>query len=107
MQLADYTSVSYQPLAEAFREIAPVEARHAELAEEGLQRLMGEGEGEAIVASIGYWFPRVAASFGQANSPRYEMQKQMGLRQRSNDEMRAEWEAKALAALDRVGIQPG
>ena len=23
------------------------------------------------------------------------------------DEMRAEWEAKALAALDRVGIQPG
>lgn len=107
VQLADYTSVSYQPLAEAFREIAPVEARHAELAEEGLQRLMGEGEGEAIVASIGYWFPRVAASFGQANSPRYEMQKQMGLRQRSNDEMRAEWEAKALAALDRVGIQPG
>ena len=107
VQLADYTSVSYQPLAEAFREIAPVEARHAELAEEGLQRLMGEGEGEAIVASIGYWFPRVAASFGQTNSPRYEMQKQMGLRQRSNDEMRAEWEAKALAALDRVGIQPG
>ena len=107
VQLADYTSVSYQPLAEAFREIAPVEARHADLAEEGLQRLMGEGEGEAIVASIGYWFPRVAASFGQANSPRYEMQKQMGLRQRSNDEMRAEWEAKALAALDRVGIQPG
>ena len=107
VQLADYTSVSYQPLAEAFREIAPVEARHADLAEEGLLRLMGEGEGEAIVASIGYWFPRVAASFGQANSPRYEMQKQMGLRQRSNDEMRAEWEAKALAALDRVGIQPG
>lgn len=107
VQLADYTSVSYQPLAEAFREIAPVEARHADLAEEGLQRLMGEGEGEAIVASIGYWFPRVAASFGQANSPRYEMQKQMGLRQRSNDEMRAEWEAKTLAALDRVGIQPG
>lgn len=107
VQLADYTSVSYQPLAEAFREIAPVEARHADLAEEGLQRLMGEGEGEAIVASIGYWFPRVAASFGQANSPRYEVQKQMGLRQRSNDEMRAEWEAKALAALDRVGIQPG
>ena len=107
VQLADYTSVSYQPLAEAFREIAPVEARHADLAEEGLQRLMGEGEGEAIVASIGYWFPRVAASFGQANSPRYEMQKQLGLRQRSNDEMRAEWEAKTLAALDRVGIQPG
>ena len=69
--------------------------------------ILGEGEGEAIVASIGYWFPRVAASFGQANSPRYEMQKQMGLRQRSNDEMRAEWEAKTLAALDRVGIQPG
>lgn len=107
VQMADLQRVSYQPLAEAFRAIAPVEARHADLAEKGLQRLMGEGEGNAILAAVSYWWPRVAASFGQANSPRFEMQKKMGLRQRSNDEMRADWKAKALAALDRVGIQPG
>lgn len=32
-QLADMQMVSYQPLAEAFRSVAPVELRHAELAD--------------------------------------------------------------------------
>ena len=40
VQLGDMQMVSYQPLAEAFRAIAPVELRHAELAEEGLARLI-------------------------------------------------------------------
>ncbi len=35
VQMKEFSKVSYQPLAEAFRKIAPVEARHAELAEEG------------------------------------------------------------------------
>ena len=39
VQMKEFTQVSYAPLAEAFREIAPIEARHAELAAEGLERL--------------------------------------------------------------------
>ena len=40
VQLDELARVSYQPLADAFRAIAPVEAHHAELAEEGTERLM-------------------------------------------------------------------
>jgi ring-1,2-phenylacetyl-CoA epoxidase subunit PaaA len=107
VQMADFQTLSYQPLAEAFRAIAPVEARHAELAEEGLTRLMNEGRGDAILASVAYWWPRVSVSFGQENSPRFDMLNAMGLRHVSGAEMRSQWEASAMAALDRVGIQPG
>lgn len=107
VQMADFQKLSYQPLAEVFRAIAPVEAHHGALAEEGLARLMAEGAGEAILASVSYWWPRVAASFGQAGSPRFEALRAMGLRHTSNDAMRDQWEAAAMAALARVGIQPG
>ena len=60
IQLAEFRLVSYQPLAEAFRAIAPVERRHAELAEEGLVMLAGEEAGrDELQASIDYWWPRV------------------------------------------------
>ena len=105
VQMADFVKVSYQPLAEAFRDVAPVERRHAELAAEGIERLMGEGQGESLQASVGYWWPRVAASFGAGSGERFEALKAMGLRHRPNAEMRAEWEAKAGEALKRLGLQ--
>jgi len=106
VQMSDFQKLSYQPLAEVFRAIAPVEARHGELAEEGLARLMGEGAGEAILASVSYWWPRVAASFGQAGSLRFEAMRAMGLCHTNNQTLRAQWETEAMAALGRVGIQP-
>jgi ring-1,2-phenylacetyl-CoA epoxidase subunit PaaA len=39
VQMTELTRVSYAPLAEVFREIAPREARHAELGIEGLTRI--------------------------------------------------------------------
>lgn len=107
VQMADFQKLSYQPLAEVFRAIAPVELRHAELAEEGISRLMAEGAGAEILASVSYWWPRVAASFGQADASRFEALRAMGLRHTGTEEMRRKWEAEATAALDRVGIQPG
>lgn len=104
VQLDEFKAVSYQPLADAFRAIAPVEARHAELAEEGLVRLL-EGDAQALLlASARYWWPRVAASFGSAESTRAESLKALGLRHSSNAELLARWEAKAGAALDRLGL---
>ena len=84
VQLAEFQLVSYQPLATAFRSIAPVELRHAELAEEGLERLVGEGQGVDLQASVAYWWPRVAASFGQAESSRFGALRAMGLRRSTN-----------------------
>ncbi|WP_322865364.1 Phenylacetic acid catabolic protein [Aquicoccus sp. G2-2] len=104
VQLEDFQKVSYQPLAEAFRAVAPVEARHAELAEEGIARLMSESRGESLQASVGYWWPRVTASFGTGG--RFEATKAMGLRHRSGADMQSDWAAQAGAALKRNGLQP-
>ncbi|MDK3018955.1 Phenylacetic acid catabolic protein [Pseudodonghicola flavimaris] len=104
VQMADFALVSYQPLAEAFRAIAPVEARHAELAEEGVARLIAAGETETLTDSLSYWWPRVAASFGQMSSPKTESLKAMGLRHASNAELKARWEAEAGQVLGRLGL---
>lgn len=107
VQLAELAQVSYQPLAEAFRAIAPIEAHHADLAEEGLARLVGGGDRAAIRASVAYWWPRVAASFGSAESARAAALAAMGLRRSANAALRARWEAEARAALDRLGLGAG
>ena len=104
VQMADFALVSYQPLAEVFRAIAPTEARHAELAEEGVIKLMENGEAPALQASVDYWWPRVAASFGSTASTKADSLKAMGLRHAGNADLRARWEAEAGAVLARLGL---
>jgi 1,2-phenylacetyl-CoA epoxidase catalytic subunit len=107
LQLGDFKTVSYQPLAEAFRSIAPVEARHADLAEEGLSRLMSEGQGDALQKSVTYWWPRVAASFGTGDSERFEALSAMGLRSTANAELKATWEDDTTSVLGSHGLKAG
>ena len=92
VQITELTRLSYAPLAEVFREIAPREARHAELGLEGLERIMANNEQrEEALESIAYWRPRVAATFGHAGSQRFETQKRLGLRHTPNEDLLAEW----------------
>ncbi|MEP1330306.1 Phenylacetic acid catabolic protein [Pseudophaeobacter sp.] len=107
VQLAEFSLVSYQPLAEAFRAIAPIEARHAELAEEGLERLIEEAGKDGLQEAIDYWWPRVAASFGTEASEKFEGLKAMGLRRTPNGELKTRWQAEAGAILSRLGLKPG
>jgi len=104
VQLEDMAQVSYQPLAEAFRAILPVETRHAELALEGLERLTSEGQSAALQESVSYWWPRVAASFGKGDAERFAALKAMGLRHAQSDAQLADWEARAAARLGAVGL---
>ncbi len=92
IQLTELSYCSYQPLADAFLEILPREERHADLGREGLDRLV-EQEGAAgdIRALAEYWRPRVAASFGGADSQRFDLLKRFGLRREKNEALLAEW----------------
>lgn len=99
VQLTELTRVSYQPLAEVFRGLAPRETRHAELGAEGLARLAATEEGRAEArAALAYWMPRVAAGFGSVSSARFERLARLGLRHRPNADLRADWE-RAVGAL--------
>ncbi|MEQ9695369.1 Phenylacetic acid catabolic protein [Shimia sp. SDUM112013] len=107
VQMAEFSMVSYQPLAEAFRAIAPVEARHAELAEEGVEKLLETEDKAGLQASVDYWWPRVAASFGSAASDKAETLKTMGLRKTANADLKARWEAETKAILEKLGLKAG
>ncbi len=105
VQMTELTRISYAPLAEVFREIAPREARHAELGLEGLVKLAATPEGAAEArASLAYWRPRVAAGFGVAGSGRYDTLKRFGLRHAPNEALLADWERLVAARLAPLGL---
>jgi len=96
IQLAEFSHSSYQPLAEVFHSILPVERRHTELGEEGVIKLVKNSEGarKRILESVDYWRLRVAASFGGAGSPRFDLLRKLGLRHESNRALRDGWDKK-------------
>ena len=105
VQLKEQSHVSYQPLAEVFRAILPREKRHAELGIAGLARIVVDDEGRARArASVAYWYPRVAASFGHSGSARFEMLTRLGLRHTPNETLLAEWEADVDAQLSALRL---
>ncbi|MFC0219347.1 Phenylacetic acid catabolic protein [Pseudochelatococcus lubricantis] len=105
VQLTELTRVSYAPLAEVFREIAPREARHAELGLEGLERIAAADEGRAEArAAVAYWRPRVAATFGVAGSARYGTLARFGLRHTPNETLLARWEGLVAEKLGPLGL---
>ncbi len=106
IQLDEFARVSYQPLGEAFRAILPRETRHAELGEEGLRKIVAdEGGRGAAQASVDYWYPRVAASFGAAGSARFEAARRFGLRQTPNEDLRERWRGDVAALLSDIGLE--
>ena len=82
----------------------PREQRHAELGLAGLAQIAEtEGGREAARASIDYWYPRVAESFGHSGSKRFETLSRFGLRHTPNETLSATWQAEVdtkLAALN-------
>ena len=100
VQLKELARVSYGPLAEIFRDIAPREARHAELGVEGLSQIAETDEGLAQAhAAVDYWRPRVAATFGMASSRRFKMLKKFGLRHMPNEVLLSDWTNQVSAQL--------
>lgn len=104
VQMTELTRLSYAPLAEVFREIAPREARHAELGLEGLEKIVATADGRAaVLEALAYWTPRVATTFGRAGSNRFDTLKKFGLRRTPNEQLLVQWEkavAERLAPLN-------
>ncbi|HRO10223.1 Phenylacetic acid catabolic protein [Amaricoccus sp.] len=103
--LEEMSKVSYAPLADVFRDIAPREKRHTDLGLTGLADLVAGEEGRAAAAAaVAYWQPKVAESFGTMNSARFETQKRFGLRHRPNEALLADWTARVREALAPLGL---
>lgn len=106
VQLEELVQVSYAPLAEVLRDVAVVEQRHTDLGVEGLANLVKEGENQdQIESSVAYWLPRVAAGFGQVNSSRFEVLRQLGLRHDDNETLLKRWQDLVAEKLEPLGIK--
>lgn len=101
--LDELARCSYQPLAEVLRDILPRERRHMELGIEGLERITASDRDRAR-ASIDYWLPLVADTFGPAVSDRFERLKAMGLRHSDNETLRQAWHRDVAAVLTRLKL---
>ena len=106
IQLEEISHCSYAPLAAVMGEIADTEAEHAELGRKGLVKSLENGYSlEAAQASVDYWYARVVATFGKADSQRFEQDKAYGLRKTSNADLLAKWEDRIAEQLARVGLE--
>jgi ring-1,2-phenylacetyl-CoA epoxidase subunit PaaA len=105
IQIDEFTRLSYQPLGDLFRAILPRERRHRDLGEEGLRKLLEAAPNRPMIAaSLAYWRPRVAASFGSGSSAHFETQRKFGLRHTGNAELAAAWERQVNDMLRAIGI---
>jgi ring-1,2-phenylacetyl-CoA epoxidase subunit PaaA len=106
VQLDELTRCSYGPLADTVAEILPAETRHAELGEKGLHVALAKGHDKTDAqASVNYWYPRVADTFGRAASERFETYRKYGLRQRTNQELLERWRIDVAPILADLGLQ--
>ena len=105
VQLDELTRSSYQPLADTLAEILPVERRHAELGQEGLKVALERGHDKVDAqASVNYWYPRVADTFGRSASDHFDQHRRYGLRQRSREDLLALWHSLVHPILERFGL---
>lgn len=109
VQLNENLKISYQPLAEVYREILPRERRHAELGVEGLTKILESSDAKSDVKdkveqSVAYWYPRIAASFGSSASERFEQLKLLGLRHTPNEQLKALWETDVATLFLQLNI---
>ena len=105
LQLAENLKMSYQPLAEVFRQILPRECRHAELGAEGLRKILEDNKAKSgVEQSVAYWHPRIAASFGTSGSKRFEQLKRFGLRHTPNEDLQASWQKEISILLNELKI---
>ena len=94
IQLQEMSQVSYQPLAEVFRNIAPMESQHADQGFASLAKAICDRHAKRRAReSVSYWRPRVAETFGLSGSKKFEMLKRFGLRHRPNEALLADWQA--------------
>jgi len=105
VQLNELLNCSYEPLATVMGDIVKREESHATLGETGLREALERGSSKLVAqATINYWYPRVAATFGRADSERGDVYQKYGLRHNSNADLLKIWEEKVSPKISALGL---
>ena len=101
LQVEDLLHCTFQPLRNLARMTMPEERFHAQFGREFCAELCRTEEGRAKVqAAIDHYFPYLPAFFGRAGSRNNELYRRWGIKQRSNEAMRADYLERARTLVE-------
>ena len=96
LQVEDLLHCTFHPLRNLARMTMPEERFHAQFGKDFCTELCQTPAGRAKVQdAIDRYFPMLPAFFGQSGSKNNALYRQFGIKQRSNEEMRADYVNKA------------
>lgn len=91
LQVEDLLRCSFHPLRDLGRATMAEEKFHASFGKDFCMALIGNGRGAEVQDAIDRYVPITPAFFGASNSKNNEIYRKWGLKQRTNDEMRADF----------------
>jgi ring-1,2-phenylacetyl-CoA epoxidase subunit PaaA len=101
VQVEDLNHCSFQPLRNLARVTMPEEKFHAQFGKDFCTELCRTAEGRAKVQdAIDRYFPMMPPFFGRSDSANSVLFSKWGIKQHSNDDMRADFIARARAVVE-------
>jgi ring-1,2-phenylacetyl-CoA epoxidase subunit PaaA len=91
LQVEDLLHCTFHPLRNLGRITMPEEKFHAKFGKDFCLELIRAGRADEVQDAIDRYFPITPAFFGSSNSKNNEIYRKWGLKQRSNDDMRADF----------------
>jgi ring-1,2-phenylacetyl-CoA epoxidase subunit PaaA len=91
LQVEDLLHCSFHPLRNLARITMPEEKFHAKFGKDFCLELIQAGRAPEVQDALDRYFPITPAFFGASNSKNNEMFRRLGLKQRTNDEMREDF----------------
>lgn len=105
LQVEDLATCSFHPLRNLARMTMPEERFHAQFGREFCQELCKTAAGkQAVQDAIDRYFPMLPAFFGSDDSANNAKFRQFGIKQRKNEEMRADYLKRAKALVEELGL---
>jgi ring-1,2-phenylacetyl-CoA epoxidase subunit PaaA len=106
LQVEDLLHCTFHPLRNLARMTMPEERFHAQFGKDFCTELVATEEGRAKVQdAIDRYFPMLPAFFGKAGSKNNEIFRKYGIKQRSNEEMLADYLERAKALVAGLGLE--
>jgi ring-1,2-phenylacetyl-CoA epoxidase subunit PaaA len=105
LQVEDLLHCSFVPLRNIARTTMPEEKFHAQFGLDFCVDLVETPQGRAKVQqAVNGFFPEVPKFFGAAGSKNNELYRKYGIKLRSNEDMRADYIARAKSTVEPLGI---
>lgn len=105
LQVEDLLHCSFVPLRNVARTTMPEEKFHAQFGKDFCTELIKDPKSRALVQdAVNSFFPHAPKFFGSANSKNNEIFRNFGIKLRKNEEMRADYIARAKEVTDSLGL---